>query len=375
MKKSLIGKVSKVYIDTALVHKGQVLKRFIRDSWKEEKGYRGSATQCYQREKECLERLEGNIHFPQMTSYDDNKLEFKMSYCGEQFPYDKKPRTKLLPQVWEISEALEEADIKLYGYNLQSKNIMLHDDIIKIIDFEYALPENSKYEYEDRFYKHIRESWDPSIFENRMKILLVNGILMTKRNRNKYEEELKKANDMVKNEWNNYQKSNEGNSAKWRIDNLDLRQYAGTNKTLLDLGANHGEFGVELQNDFKHITAVEPFVESPKLPDNMKWVKKGFKDFIAENENIFDVVFSFAMTIQVRDVDKLNEDEIALGHYNLVKPGGIMIYETQKLESRPLNQSHVDKMLKAFRDRFGFEYKSGNARTSGKRQYYVFKRR
>ena len=70
---------------------------------------------------------------------------------------------------------------------------------------------------------------------------------------------------MIKNEWNNYQKSNEGNSAKWRIENLDLRQFASKDKTLLDLGANHGEFGVELAKDFKHITSLETICRSTRV--------------------------------------------------------------------------------------------------------------
>ena len=123
-----------------------------------------------------------------------------------------------------------------------------------------------------------------------------------------------------------------------------------------------------------HITALEPFVESPKLPDNMTWIKKGFKDYIAEANDTYDVVFSFAMTIQVRDVDGFSEDQIAKGHYELVKEGGIMIYETQKLEGRPLNKDHVDKMLNAFRAKFGNETFSGYARVCGKRKYYIFKK-
>ena len=106
----------------------------------------------------------------------------------------------------------------------------------------------------------------------------------------------------------------------------------------------------------------------------MTWVAKGFKDYVNENTDTFDVIFSFAMTIQVRDNDKLNENQIANGHYHMTKDGGIMIYETQKLEARPLNQSHVDKMLLAFREKYGQEIKSGNARQSGKRQYYIFKK-
>ena len=360
------GKASQVFING-----DTVLKVFDKA---QSKGYRGSGKQSYQREKECLKRLEGNKHFPQIIKCDDNKLTIEMTYCGEIFPYDGKARPELLEHVWQISEALDNANIKLYGGTLQKNNLLLHNGIIKLVDFEYALPEGSDLEIEDDFINHIRRHWDSSVFENRLKILLINGTLMTKKNRTKYPEELRKANNMVKNEWNNYQKSNVGNSAKWRIDNLDLRQYAGKDKTLIDLGANHGEFSVELADSFKHITALEPFVQAPELPENVTWVTKGFKDYVTESTDTYDVVFSFAMTIQVRDNDKLDENTIANGHYHMTKDGGIMIYETQKLEGRPLNQSHVDKMLIAFREKYGQEIKSGNARQSGKRLYYIFKK-
>ena len=193
----------------------------------------------------------------------------------------------------------------------------------------------------------------------------------------KFENELRKlveVNDM-KTDWNNYQAIGKGNNAQERIANLKLRQYAGKDKTLLDLGANQGEFGVELAKDYQKVYAVEPFVECPfDIPDNMMWIQKGFKDFTESNVGHYDVIFSFAMTIQVRDEDGLSESEIAKGHYEMTKPGGVMIYETQKLQSRPKNQDHVDKMLEAFRSNYGNEIETGQARQSGKRLYYVFKR-
>jgi len=363
------GKASNVFIEKNLVE-----KVFDYDV---DKGYRGNGQQSYQREKEALLRLKGNKHFPQIINFDDDKRLIQMSYCGEPYPFDGKPRPHLLEQVWEISEAIEKANIKLLGFGLQTNNILLHDGVLKIIDFEYSLPEGMKEidEFDPRFLKHIRDNWDVSFWENCFKILLVTGDILDKRSYHKYEEGLRKANNMIKNEWNNYQKSNEGNSAKWRIENLDLRQFASKDKTLLDLGANHGEFGVELAKDFMHVSAVEPVVEAPEnMPENMTWFKKTLKEFCADHNDTYDVVFSFAMTIQVRDNDGLNEDEIAQRHYDLVKENGMMIYETQKLENRPLNQAHVDKMLKSFRDKFGNETSSGNARTSGKRKYYIFKK-
>ena len=109
-------------------------------------------------------------------------------------------------------------------------------------------------------------------------------------------------------QWDNYQKY-PGNSAKWRIENLNLKRFTGQNKSLLDLGANDGEFAVELSKDFKHITAVEPFVEAPELSDNVSWVKKSFKEFIKESNNTYDVVFSFAVTKRIRKNQCENTNE------------------------------------------------------------------
>ena len=116
-------------------------------------------------------------------------------------------------------------------------------------------------------------------------------------------------------EWDDYQSN--GNSAKWRIENLNLKRFAGQDKTLLDIGANQGEFSVELSKDFKHITAVEPFVEAPKLSDNVSWIKKSFKEFITESNDTYDVVFSFAVTKEIADNDKINEYQIVKDHYDL----------------------------------------------------------
>ena len=146
------GKASNVFIEKNLVE-----KVFDYDV---DKGYRGNGQQSYQREKEALLRLKGNKHFPQIINFDDDKRLIQMSYCGESYPFDGKPRPHLLEQVWEISEAIEKANIKLLGFGLQTNNILLHDGVLKIIDFEYSLPEGMKEidEFDPRFLKHIRDN-------------------------------------------------------------------------------------------------------------------------------------------------------------------------------------------------------------------------
>ena len=360
-----LGKSSTVFVDK---ENDIVIKKFDKEQSKEY--VRGPGYHCYLRELECLQRLQGHQNFPKLLDYDDEDLTITMEYCGETFEGSD---PKLVQQVYDMVYKLEEQNIKFVTVKFPYNNIHIKDGILKFIDFENCLPEDSDNIpiIKKLFVDSHRELFNMQEFEDKLLLLVTTGVV---EKGHKYKIKLNEAMKMVKNEWTNYQKSNEGNSAKWRIDNLDLRQFAGKDKTLLDLGANHGEFGVELSKDFQHITALEPFVEAPELPDNMVWIKKGFKDYVNGLTETFDVVFSFAMTIQVRDNDGLSEDQIANGHYKLVKDGGLMIYETQKLEGRPLNQAHVDKMLNAFRAKFGNETTSGNARVSGRRKYYIFKK-
>ena len=343
------GKSSSVHINGDIV-----IKKF--DKTQKKEYVRGTGYHCFLRELECLQRLQGHPNFPRLIDYNEKELTITMDYCGEKY-VDDKPRPELVPQVYKIVEALEDEELKFTTTKFPHNDIHIKDGVLKKIDFENTLPEHSENMdlFTDLFINSQRELFDIQKFENDLKKLV-------------------EVNDM-KTDWNNYQAIGKGNNAKDRIDNLNLRQYAGEDKTLIDLGANQGEFGIELANDFKTIHALEPFVECPfDMPDNMKWIQKGFKDFIYKNDKSYDVVFSFAMTIQVRDEDKMTESEIAKGHFHLTKPGGIMVYETQKLAGRPLNQDHVDRMLVAFRNHYGKEIKSGQARESGKRLYYVFQR-
>ena len=170
-------------------------------------------------------------------------------------------------------------------------------------------------------------------------------------------------------EWDNYQRDG-SNSAKWRIEHLNLKRFAGEDKTLLDIGANHGQFGVELSKNFKHITLVEPEVKAPILGENITWVAKGFKEFITESNNTYDVLFSFAVTRLIKNNDNLNENQIVKEYYNLIKPDGILVYETHLLD-RDSMLIHTAIMLTALRQQFGDEIESGNSRN--RRMYYIFK--
>lgn len=377
------GKASEILISKK---RNLVIKKFVVLNKYKKLELRQSPYHCFLREVECLKRLQGHKNFPTIISYDDNDLTITMDYCGERFPFDGMARPELIDQVKPIVEKIKEANIKFINQSVQGKdafpynNVLLKNGVIKFIDYENSLPEKSQYGkyFGKHFIQTIRNQFNIERFKLNFEDLILNGKLIDSK---KYKTLRGTIDDMTnhwkfttkKNLWNDYQKT-EKNSAAWRIEKLNLRKYASKDKTLLDLGANHGEFCLSLSDDFRHVTAVEPFVEAPEMPSNMTWVKNSFKEFIENSDQTYDVVFSFAMTIQVRDLEHLDEDEIAKGHYKLVSPDGVMIYETQKLESREINQKHVEKMLQSFRNYFGNEIESGEARSSGKREYYVFKR-
>ena len=173
--------------------------------------------------------------------------------------------------------------------------------------------------------------------------------------------------------WDQYQHSKIGNNVEERIRLFDLESYSGTDKTLLDTGANNGKFTAGLAHLFQSVTAVEPFAEPVTQPDNVTWIKKGFKDFCESNTQKFDVVYSFAMTIQVADIDLMDTDAIAKEYYNLTAEDGVLIYETQKL-SKPRHKDHATAMIASFRKMYGEEFKVGKGRSRDTRTVHYFQR-
>ena len=173
--------------------------------------------------------------------------------------------------------------------------------------------------------------------------------------------------------WDQYQHSKIGNNVEERIKLFELIKYSNTEWNMLDTGANNGKFTEQLAHLFKHCTAVEPFAEPVTQPANVTWIKKGFKEFCESNNQQFDIVYSFAMTIQVEDIDCIDTDTIAKHYYKLTKDNGILIYETQKL-SKPRHAEHAGRMIKSFQNKFGKEFKIGKGRSRDKRTVHYFKK-
>lgn len=174
------------------------------------------------------------------------------------------------------------------------------------------------------------------------------------------------------NAWDQYQHSKIGNNVEERIRLFELEKYSGADLTMLDTGANNGKFTAQLAHLFKHCTAVEPYAEPVPQPPNVTWTRKGFKEFCETNTDKFDVVYSFAMTIQVEDIDLIDTAEIARLYKQLTAEDGILIYETQKL-TKKRHADHAARMIQGFRAQFGDEFHIGKGRSRDTRTVHYFK--
>ena len=175
------------------------------------------------------------------------------------------------------------------------------------------------------------------------------------------------------NAWDQYQHSKIGNNVEERIRLFELEKYSGADLTMLDTGANNGKFTAQLAHLFKHCTAVEPYAEPVPQPPNVTWIRKGFKEFCESNTDKFDVVYSFAMTIQVEDIDGIDTDTIAQLYHDLTAENGILIYESQKL-TKKRHRAHADRMIASFRKLYGSEFRTGKGRSRDTRTVHYFKK-
>jgi hypothetical protein len=358
---------------------------------KQVKAQRGSLYQSFLRELEALERLSGCDHFPTLLDHDEDEMWIKMSFCGESFPVNA-PRNsypELLSQVDEIVNTLQTKKIRIpykkyfkarggqrYPY-FSAQNLTLMQDTIYVIDFEQALCDNSrynryflpefvsgydKYDYDDfkKIFTELLVIPDDPLYET---VYTKSGTKM-----------LESTNGQVwRDKWVGYQNNPIGNNVKDRIEKFSLMKYTNPSRTAIDIGANQGRFALTLASHFKEIHAVEPFVAcESSLPENMVWHKKSFKDFCNENNTTFDVVMTFACTLQICQLDLLEEHVVAKMHADLVAPNGYLIYESQKIKDRLPNETHVKKILAGFEMHLGKPIESGKARANGDRRYYVF---
>ena len=391
------GKISAVTLD---IEKGEVVKEFYRHDIKNKRSRqiksRDSFYHSYYRELICLQRLKGSKHFPQLLDFNEEDMWIKMTYCGTPYPVDKTPRdnkSELIPQAQKIIDTLQQKKIR-YPYKkfmqidkakglsypfFTATNLHILDDVLYLIDFETSYPVDSYYDkYFSEEFKQGYKDWSAGEFMPLFEKLAVDdgSELSSKVYLKSNEKQFVKSNATnIKEKWLNYQNNTVGDNVSDRIKKFGILKYADPEKTMIDIGANHGKFGLELKSNFKQIDCVEPFCPAPDpIPNNMIWHSMGFKQFVSTNKQQWDLVLTFACTIQIADIDLMTETEIAKSHYDLVKTNGHLIYETQKQSGRPANGEHVQKIVNAFIKLMGNPIKSGKARRGG-RMYYVFNKK
>jgi len=183
-----------------------------------------------------------------------------------------------------------------------------------------------------------------------------------------------KPSDKIIKEWQKYQKRYGMNDAVDRVERMQLADVCKPEHKLVDIGCNDGYITMLVAPMVASATGVEPHVELPKdKPENVKWAVMDFNTFVEQNTKQYDVLLSLAVSIQLRDFGGLTEQEIVDRYYDLLAPGGIVVHETQKLENRPNNQTHTANMLAAFANKFE-QLAHGQARPSGRREYYHFRK-
>ena len=372
---------------------------------------RGSYKLCWLREKTCLERLAGKLHFPQLLEAYEEHLGLRITACGESL-FDTWQEHKLdnyIDQAHAIADALEEAQIQYFypGMDPNSKNkqyikfplsnFCIEDGELSLIDFELANPVDSSAEkqmskrlrflYDNYNAEHFRQSLVNALinpnecYEAELMAKLVDKDKFDKLKKRNPREVWKsmtaftKPSKKIVNEWKKYQKRYGMGDAIDRVERMRLKEVCKLEHALVDIGCNDGYITQLVAPMVTHATGVEPYIELPEdKPTNVTWIKQTFNEFLDSNPGTFDVLLSLAVSIQLRDFGGLTEAEIVDGYDKLLADGGIIVHETQKLENRPNNQEHTANMLEAFRAKFE-EIDHGQARPGGKREYYHFRKK
>jgi 2-polyprenyl-3-methyl-5-hydroxy-6-metoxy-1,4-benzoquinol methylase len=390
-----------------------VVKSYSSRNKKSVKPARGSLYDCWLRETECLERLKGHLHFPQIIGSDDKDYSLAMTLVGDSLfnTWHEHDLDQYIDQAHTIADALEKQNI-MYFYpgmdpasnqkdyaKFPLSNFCIDDGELSLIDFEMSCPIDSlaherlsdRLSYLYTFYNkdHFRKSLVATLsnprqsWESELMAKLVHKEQF-KKLREQNPRELWETMTMftqppekVINEWNKYQKRYGINDAKDRVKRMKLVEVAESfdRPTLIDIGCNDGFITKLISNHVAKAVGVEPFVKlsDDKKTSNLKWYRGTFNDYLKFQQDQFDILLSLAVSIQLRDFGGLTEEEIVDGYYSLLAPGGIVVHETQKLENRPNNQQHTAAMLESFRARFT-QIDHGQARPSGQREYYHFKK-
>lgn len=129
-------------------------------------------------------------------------------------------------------------------------------------------------------------------------------------------------------------------SSEKRFKEYNLTKYLSKNKTALDIGSNCGFFSIFISKYVQHITGVEinPYLvaianDTKQYLEivNTTFISSTFEDFKANDK--FDIIFSLANDSTIDDNTKFNFKEYINKIKNLLSNDGILIFESQAVDS------------------------------------------
>ena len=129
-------------------------------------------------------------------------------------------------------------------------------------------------------------------------------------------------------------------SSEKRFKEYNITKYLSKNNVTLDIGSNCGFFSIFVSKYFKHITGVEinPYLVAIANDTkqylgiaNTMFISSTFEDFKTNNK--FDIIFSLANDSTIDGNTKFNFKEYINKIKKLLKDDGILIFESQAVDS------------------------------------------
>ena len=129
-------------------------------------------------------------------------------------------------------------------------------------------------------------------------------------------------------------------SSEKRFKEYNITKYLSKNNVTLDIGSNCGFFSIFVSKYVKHITGVEinPYLVAIANDTkqylgiaNTMFISSTFEDFKTNNK--FDIIFSLANDSTIDGNTKFNFKEYINKIKKLLKDDGILIFESQAVDS------------------------------------------
>ena len=146
-------------------------------------------------------------------------------------------------------------------------------------------------------------------------------------------------------------------SSEKRFEEYEILEYLSKDKTVLDIGSNCGFFSIYVSKFVDRIFGVEinPYLVaiSNDVKDylnikNANFVNSSFEEFQFDKK--FDMIFSFANDSTIDGNTKFNFSEYIEKIKNLLKEDGLLIFESQAIDSVVTEQldKKIDYLKKDF---------------------------